>query len=70
MNRDDFEQEYVERHMGYDPRNNESKRASVFRLRADHGYTDSHIDLCWKIQMIKDVADRGLRLRAINGLRW
>jgi hypothetical protein len=70
MTREEFEEEYAFRHMSYDPRGMDAKIASVNRLRSDNGYSDTHIDLCWKLQMLMDVADRGLRLRALNGLKW
>jgi len=70
MNRHEFEVAYANRHMGYDPRRINEKIASVKRLRNDDGYTDSHMDLCWKIQMIQDVADRGLRIAFLSKLRW
>ena len=54
MNREEFEKEYVKRHMGYDPRSQESKLASIERLRDIDGYSDSHVDLCWKIQKAKN----------------
>lgn len=70
MNRDEFEKEYVYRHMGYDPRNDESKLASVSRLRDGDGYTDSHIDLCWMVQKAKDESGITKRSIALINMRW
>jgi hypothetical protein len=70
MTREEFEEEYAFRHMNYDPRGMDAKIASVNRLRSDNGYSDAHINLCWKWQMISDIADRGLRLRALSETKW
>lgn len=70
MNRDEFEKEYVKRHMGYDPRGEESKVKSVERLREGEGYSDDHMDLCWKVQQIKNSSVGYAIIRETNRLVW
>jgi hypothetical protein len=70
MTREEFEEEYVNRHMRYDPRNIESKKASVERLRAEDGYTDTHIDLCWKVQKAKNRTGVFDRFGLITEMEW
>ena len=63
MNRDEFEQAYAEKYL-------EGDYIAARDNRDGEGYTDHHIDLCWKVQQVKDVADSSLRLHAINRFRW
>lgn len=70
MNRDEFEEEYAKRHMDYDPRSMKSKIDSVERLRHWDGYTDTHIDLCWKVQNIKNILYQSDRGYVISKLEW
>jgi len=70
MKREEFELEYANRHMRYDPRSIESKVESVNRLAEINGYSDSHIDLCWKIQKIKNTPLRMDRAELIMELDW
>lgn len=50
MTREEFELEYANRHMRYDPRSSDLKSKSVFSQRQGDGYIDTHIDRCWKDQ--------------------
>jgi hypothetical protein len=70
MNRDEFEAEYVRRHMGYDPRCEQSKLLSVIRARVDYGYSDSHMDLCWKVQDIQNEKRANVKSTRFKHLRW
>lgn len=70
MNREEFEIEYATRHMSYDPRQIESKVESVNRLREGGGYSDTHIDLCWKVQLIKNTPLRMDRAELVLELDW
>lgn len=70
MNREDFELEYAVRHMSYDPRQIESKVESVNRLREGSGYSDTHIDLCWKVQLIKSTPVEAGKARLVMELDW
>jgi len=68
--RDFFECEYARRHMGYDPRSAESKIVSVNRLRDGDRYSDAHVDLCWRMQIIKNSPNDSLKVRLIDSLEW
>lgn len=70
MTREEFELNYAARHMSYDPRPIESKVESVNRLREDSGYSDTHIDLCWKIQLIKNTPIEAGKARLVMELDW
>lgn len=71
MNRDDFEVKYAQKYMGLSFVHNPAEAIeSIKELRDGECYTDHHIDLCWKVQQVKDVADSSLRLHAINRFRW
>lgn len=70
MTREEFETEYVKRHMGYDPRCDSSKLLSCIRDREDNGYYDDHRDLCWKLQQIQDEKIAAKRQSRLKLLRW
>lgn len=70
MNRDEFEIEYVRRHMDYDPRSEQSKLLSVIRARNDYGYHDAHMDLCWKVQNIQNEKRANVKSTRLKHLRW
>lgn len=70
MTREEFEIEYANRHMRYDPRPMQHKVDSVNRLADINGYSDTHIDLCWKVQLIKNTPLRMDRAELIMELDW
>lgn len=70
MTREEFEEEYSKRHMKYDPRGYANKIASVQRLREGEGYTDTHIDLCWKVQQAKNRTGVFDRFGLITEMEW
>lgn len=70
MNRDEFEIEYVRRHMGYDPRCEQSKLLSCIRDRKDNGYYDTHRDLAWIIQQVQDEPSARKRQTRLKQIRW
>lgn len=49
MNRDEFEESYAEKYL-------EGDYIVARDNRDGEGYTDHHIDLCWKVQQYKDKA--------------
>lgn len=48
MNRDEFEKAYAEKYTAGDV-------SAVFANRDFKRYTDHHIDLCWKVQKLKNI---------------
>lgn len=55
MTREEFEVKYAMKYMGLSFVHNPTEAIeSVKELRDGEGYTDHHIDLCWKVQQIKD----------------
>lgn len=67
MTREEFEQEYAGRHMGYDPRPLDLKAKSVYKQRQENRYVDGHMDLCWKWQQAKNLCGADmLDLMALN----
>lgn len=69
MNRAEFEEAYAEKYLDGD--------YMVARDNRDgEGYTDHHIDLCWKVQKAIDTANKSLffnenaRIRIRQMLEW
>jgi hypothetical protein len=68
MNREEFEAEYIRRYMKADPFR--EAKASIESLRVGDGYADQHIDLCWKVQQIKNENRRCDRGDSVEALEW
>lgn len=65
MNRDEFEKAYADKYTAGDV-------LPVFWNRDGEGYTDHHIDLCWKVQQIQnDIFDGGRNIYSqLENLEW
>lgn len=71
MNRDEFEVKYAQKYMELSFVNNHTEAIeSVEGLRDGEGYTDHHIDLCWKVQQVKNARTGYAMIREINRLEW
>lgn len=56
MNRDEFEKAYAEKYLKSDlERSSHDTLLSMIENRDGEGYTDHHIDLCWKVQRLKNI---------------
>lgn len=55
MNRDEFEKAYADKYLKNDvERSSHDTLQSMIDNRDGEGYTDHHIDLCWKVQQKND----------------
>lgn len=65
MNRYEFEYEYAKKYLNRD-------LTLVNDNREGEGYTDHHIDLCWKVQQLKNNSLTGIISDSefINDLEW
>jgi hypothetical protein len=75
MNRDEFEVKYAQKYMGLSFVHNPPESIeSIKELRDGEGYTDHHIDLCWKVEQIKSMKvdyDGWLDIcQSVNDLEW
>lgn len=56
MNREEFEDKYAQKYMGLSFVHNPTEAIeSIKELRDGEGYSDHHIDLCWKVQLLKNI---------------
>lgn len=63
MKRYEFEYNYAKKYLNGD-------LTLVVDNRDGEGYTDHHIDLCWKVQQAKNITDVTYRFRRISELEW
>lgn len=71
MNREEFEAKYAQKYMGLSFVHNPTEAIeSIKELRDGEGYTDHHIDLCWKIQQIKNCTGVFDRFGRVTELEW
>lgn len=63
MNRDEFEKAYADKYTAGD-------LSAVVDNRDGEGYTDHHIDLCWKVQQCKNKTGIVDRSKSISELEW
>lgn len=71
MNREEFEVKYAQKYMGLSFVHNPTEAIeSVKELRDGEGYSDHHIDLCWKVQQCKNFSTAQYRGFAVTDLEW
>lgn len=73
MNRDEFEKAYADKYLKSDlERRSHDTLLSMIENRDGEGYTDHHIDLCWKVQQIQnDIFDGGRNIYSqLENLEW
>jgi hypothetical protein len=73
MTREDFETEYAWRHMKLSFMHNPADAVEAVRqYRSNEGYTDKHMDLCWKVQKLKNYCASGGAFlnKNISSMEW
>lgn len=63
MNRDEFEKAYSEKYL-------EGDYIVARDNRDGEGYTDHHIDLCWKVQKAKQIISAPILKNHMQLLEW
>ena len=73
MNRDEFEKAYADKYLKNDvERSSHDPLQPIIDNRDGEGYADHHIDLCWKVQQVKNKSLIGFisDSELINDIEW
>ena len=71
MTREEFETKYAMKYRNYDFMHNATVTLSEIKdNRNGDGYHDHHLDLCWKVQEVKNRVFGYSMVREINRLDW
>ena len=71
MTREEFEKKYAMKYRNYDFMHNATVTLSEIKdNRNGDGYHEHHLDLCWKVQKIKNSADDYDLVLKIYSMEW